>query len=298
MKCKICGAELDPGATTCRVCGVVVDYKDYNADPFSSAETRINDMQQPQNTNMLPAQDPVPNNNGGVFFPGTGGSSSSSGNKGTNKIVYIVLIVILVGLLIGGGFFLIKALSPSPKAISGDDKITLGGNKGITDKDLEKEKPEKPVEPEKPADNSVYKDLDGYRFKVLNGYSVEEGVDTLTFINQSEKVQFILAIYPENPYKAYVDGALEVQEQWEARNYLIDGYNERQYGAFNWLIFNSYYNNATLRICYREFFNDNTIEILVLNYGNLSDDQVLNKIESMLVTATIADTYGGVSELT
>ena len=82
MKCKICGAELNPGDTVCHVCGVIVDYHDYVNDGFSSAENRVNNSSKMTNSSF-----PAPSNDDFTFFSNKTNNSSSnnSNNSSTNN---------------------------------------------------------------------------------------------------------------------------------------------------------------------------------------------------------------------
>lgn len=284
MKCKICGSELKPGDTVCHVCGVIVDYHDYANNPFSSAEDRINNTPKKIN-NSLPVDD-----NFSFFNNKSSGSKNSTSNP-DDKNKYLIAAVIALILLVGFGVVLVKVLTPEPKAVEGGDEIILGGDDSnkkdpeLPETPNEPEDPEKPIEPEK-----EYKYFEGYKFEVLDGYTVEQQQESLIFNSTTDNIQFVLSIYHSNPFSTYVKRKEEVKAQWEERYYVISDYGERTIGTSNWLILNSTYNEKPFRIVYRDFFNNSTIELLILNNGSLTDDEVYNKLETMLSTVTIDST--------
>lgn len=290
MKCKICGSELKPGDTVCHVCGVVVDYHDYTNSSFSSAEDRINNNLLNNTSNNDNSSYPA--NDNFSFFSNKSSNSQSSSSSSNDKNKYLIAVVITLILLFGFGVVLVKVLTPEPKAVEDDgDTIILGGDdSGTKEPDLpetpdEPEDPEKPIEPEK-----EYKYFEGYKFEVLEGYTVEQQQESLIFNSTTDNIQFVLSIYHSNPFSIYLKRKDEVKTQWEERYYVISNYGEKMVGNSNWLVLNSTYNEKPFSIVYREFFNNGTLELLILNSGSLTDDEAYNKIETMLSTVTIDST--------
>ena len=292
MKCKICGAELNPGDTVCHVCGVIVDYHDYVNDGFSSAENRVNNSSKMTNSSF-----PAPSNDDFTFFSNKTNNSSSNNNE-DDKTKYLIAAVIAVILLIGFGIVLVKVLSPEPETVPAEEEVILGGDdseggsggKEVEDPELP-ETPSEPTEPtEPPVENKNYKSFEGYKFEVLDGYTVVQEQESLIFKSVADNVEFVLSIYHSNPYSTYAKRKDEVKEQWEEREYVITEYGEKTIGNVNWLIFSSTYNAKPFSIVYRTFFNNSTVELLILNNGSLSNELIYNKLEGMLSTAQVDNT--------
>lgn len=294
MKCKICGSEIRPGDTVCHVCGVIVDYHDYVNDPFSSAEDRINELNNNKNSinnsdNFFPTQ----NNEQSTFFGDGSNDNKSSGSS--EKVKYAIAAVIALILLIGCSVLLVKVLSPEPKTVNSGNEVILGGDDEEVEEPSDPEEPNIPEKPVTPSQNDTYKKFEGYKFKVLDGYTVSEEEESLIFENRTEKVEFVLSIYHVNPYEKYIERMDEVKQQWEDRGYVISDYGERQIGSVNWLILTSTYNEKPFTIVYRAFFNNSTVEMLILNYGNLTNEEIYSKLEEMLIVSEIDDGVQGTS---
>ncbi len=295
MKCKICGSEIRPGDTVCHVCGVIVDYHDYVNDPFSSAEDRINELNNNKNSinnsdNFFPTQ----NNEQSTFFGDGSNDNKSSGSS--EKVKYAIAAVIALILLIGCSVLLVKVLSPEPKTVNSGNEVILGGDdEEEVEEPSDPEEPNIPEKPVTPSQNDTYKKFEGYKFKVLDGYTVSEEEESLIFENRTEKVEFVLSIYHVNPYEKYIERMDEVKQQWEDRGYVISDYGERQIGSVNWLILTSTYNEKPFTIVYRAFFNNSTVEMLILNYGNLTNEEIYSKLEEMLIVSEIDDGVQGTS---
>lgn len=284
MKCKICGSEIRPGDTVCHVCGVIIDYHDYVNDPYDTYGNQDNNNNYDNNYNNYNNNNPLPptDNDNFTFFSNT---NKSSNKKNSEKTKYLIAAIVAVVLLIGCGVLLVKVLSPEPKAVEGDDDIILGDG-GDSGKNTESpELPTTPTEPTEPQD--TYESFEGYKFKVANGYTVHQEQESLIFENKTEQFEFVLSIYHSNPYDIYVQRKDEVKQQWVDRGYVVNEYGEKLVENTSWLVLSSVYNGKPFSIVYRGFFNNSTLELLILNSGSLTNEQVYSKIELMLSSTEI-----------
>ncbi len=284
MKCKICGSEIRPGDTVCHVCGVIIDYHDYVNDPYDTYGNQDNNNNYDNYNNYNNYDNnPLPSTNNDTFTFFNNADISDNNKNNNNKTKYLIAAVVAVVLLIGCGVLLVKVLSPEPKAVESDDDIILGDGG-----EKESESPDLPTTPDVST-----KSFEGYNFQIDNGYTVHQEQESLIFENKAEQFEFVLSIYHSNPYNIYVQRKDEVKQQWVDRGYVVNEYGEKQVENTNWLVLSSVYNGKPFSIVYREFFNSSTLEILILNSGNLTNEQVYSKIELILKAATIDGSPSG-----
>lgn len=295
MKCKICGSELPPGATVCQVCGVAVDNNDYINNSFVTGEMANNNFNSQNNIFFQGGKVETPVNNtnyNSTYFQNMNTNNNlnnqnnevSQSKKSKVNVIQIIIVFCTIAILVGGGFFLSKMIftEEKPHNDNNNEEIIFDNNKDDDETTNPEGNQDEPI-PGEPNNQDIYTSFYGYKFKLPDNYvpTIEE--EYMTLLSQTDQTQTVLAIYPTYPYQTYYEEAEEVKRQWEERGYVINNYEEKNYGTSKWLVFDCSYNDARLNIAYRPFFGENnTIELIIINYGTISNEEIFNKLEKML----------------
>lgn len=195
----------------------------------------------------------------------------------------------IIGLVILGvsGFFLSKLIFHQSKPYKdnndNEDDIILN------EVDDENEDDDSQDEDEENNNFQFTMILDNYRFTIPEGYDAEVEEDCLILINATKKVQAVLAIYLDKTLDYYTSQIENVANTWRNKGYQIIDSVQKQYGESNWLIYSGTYNSRLLNISYHRLGEASATEMIIVNDGDVSYDDLYNEFETMITTAVVVE---------
>ena len=244
-------------------------------------ESELNKDNDPTQDNNIIPQKPI-------FFQPQDDEPQKESFKLPKKFGKIVTLGI-IGLVILGisGFFLSKLIFHQSKPYKDnndneDDIILNQVDDGNEDDDSQDEDEE----------NNNFQFtmiLDNYRFTIPEGYDAEVEEDCLILINATKKVQAVLAIYLDKTLDYYTSQIENVANTWRNKGYQIIDSVQKQYGESNWLIYSGTYNSRLLNISYHSLGEASATEMIIVNDGDVSYDDLYNEFETMITTAVVVE---------
>lgn len=261
-------------------------FKSFFENDFSTESNNNQNIGNNVNNNQIQDNNMVPQKP--IFFQSQDDEPQKESFKLPKKFGKIVTLGI-IGLVILGisGFFLSKLIFHQSKPYKDnndneDDIILNQVDDGNEDDDSQDEDEE----------NNNFQFtmiLDNYRFTIPEGYDAEVEEDCLILINATKKVQAVLAIYLDKTLDYYTSQIENVANTWRNKGYQIIDSVQKQYGESNWLIYSGTYNSRLLNISYHRLGEASATEMIIVNDGDVSYDDLYNEFERMITTAVVVE---------